>query len=222
MTDSSSQRTVVVATPTQLPGLVAVPAGPVGVVVFAHGSDSSRLSPRNQAVAAELNRAGFITLLFDLLTPDEAQDRRNVFDIGLLAGRLEAAATWLPDELGGDLPLGLFGASTGAAAALVAAARLGDRVAAVVSRGGRPDLAGPHLAAVGSATLLIVGSRDEQVLELNRQAMAQMECPAELAIVEGATHLFSEPGALEEVSRLACNWFGGFAPAGQPDPIFGN
>ena len=222
MTDSSSNRTVVVATPTELPGLVAVPAAPGGVVVFAHGSDSSRLSPRNQAVAAELNRAGFITLLFDLLTPDEARDRRNVFDIELLAGRLEAATAWLPDELGAGLPLGLFGASTGAAAALVAAARLGDQLAAVVSRGGRPDLAGLHLPAVTSPTLLIVGSRDEQVLDLNRQAMAQMECPAELAIVKGATHLFSEPGALEEVSRLACDWFARFAPTGQPDPLFGN
>ncbi len=207
MPESIPNRPVVVATPTELPGLAAVPARPSGVVIFAHGSDSSRLSPRNQAVAEELNRAGFATLLFDLLTPDEALDRRNVFDIELLARRLESAVAWLPTALPADLPLGLFGASTGAAAALVAAARLGDRTSAVVSRGGRPDLAGSHLPAVASPTLLIVGSRDEQVLDLNRRARAQMSCPTELAIVEGATHLFSEPGALEEVSRLARRWF---------------
>jgi pimeloyl-ACP methyl ester carboxylesterase len=198
-------RAVTVA--AHLPGLLTVPADAVGIVVFAHGSDSSRLSSRNQAVAAELNRAGIATLLFDLLTTEEAADRSNVFDIALLAARLRAAVAWLPSEASATLPLGLFGASTGAAAALVAAAGLGDHVSAVVSRGGRPDLAGEQLATVTAPTLLIVGSRDEQVLELNRRAMDQMTAEVELAVVAGAGHLFSEPGALEAVAARAVGWF---------------
>ena len=199
-----------VATPQELPGVLSLPTSPVGIVAFAHGSDSSRLSPRNQAVARGLNQLGLGTLLFDLLTVHEAADRRNVFDIGLLAGRVAGAATWLANhEDAGRLPLGLFGASTGAAAALVAAAELADEVAAVVSRGGRPDLAGNALAAVAAPTLLIVGSRDDPVLDLNRKAMAAMQAETALEIVEGATHLFSEPGALEQVTELAGRWFTG-------------
>lgn len=175
------------------------------VVVFAHGSGSSRHSPRNQMVADALNSAGLRTLLFDLLTPTEAADRSNVFDIGLLGSRVEAAVT----SLESPEPVGLFGASTGAAAAIVAAARLGDVVGAVVSRGGRPDLAGDHLERSIVPTLLIVGSRDEQVLQLNRAAMARMAGSVELAVVDGATHLFEEPGALERVASLASGFLSG-------------
>jgi pimeloyl-ACP methyl ester carboxylesterase len=191
-----------------LPGIVEEPADPAGLVVFAHGSGSSRLSPRNAAVAGSLRERGLATLLFDLLTDDEAADRRNVFDIALLADRLGAAIAWSAGEPSlATLPIGLFGASTGAAAALVAAADHPDEVAAVVSRGGRPDLAGPALARVTAPTLLIVGSRDEVVLQLNREAAAQLGGDNELAVVPGATHLFEEPGALEEVSGLAGDWF---------------
>lgn len=207
MTGPGAPRSVVVGTSPALPGLLASPPGATGAVVFAHGSDSSRLSPRNQAVAAHLNRAGLTTLLFDLLTPEEAHERRNVFDIELLAGRLETATGWLADETDTEVPLGLFGASTGAAAALIASARMGVGISAVVSRGGRPDLAGRYLASVSSPTLLIVGSRDEQVLGLNRLARSQMACPTELTVVAGATHLFSEPRTLERVSHLAGEWF---------------
>ncbi len=177
-----------------------------GIVAFAHGSGSSRLSPRNRAVAETLLDAGYATLLFDLLTPREEIDRTNVFDIPLLASRLVAASAWLegqPEVAG--LPLAYFGASTGAAAALTAAAELADRVHAVISRGGRPDLA-LDLAAVRAPTLLIVGGADYQVLEFNHEAQRQLRCPSELAVVPGATHLFEEPGALEEVSRLAIDW----------------
>jgi dienelactone hydrolase len=190
-----------------LPGLLAVPDSPAGAVVFAHGTGSSRLSPRNQAVAATLNQSGFATLLFDLLTPAEAADRSNVFDIALLAQRLAEATAWLREYYLPDTAVGLFGASTGAAAALVAETALPSYVQAIVSRGGRPDLAGDHLPEVRSPTLLIVGGRDDVVLELNRQAMAQMKCPVELSIVEGATHLFEEPGALEEAAARARDWF---------------
>jgi putative phosphoribosyl transferase len=189
-----------------------------GIVVFAHGSGSSRLSPRNRAVAQALVDAGYATLLFDLLTPREEIDRGNVFDIPLLASRLVAASAWLEehDALAG-LPLAYFGASTGAAAALTAAAELADRVQAVISRGGRPDLA-LDLAAVRAPTLLIVGGADYQVLELNREAQRQLRSPSELAIVPGATHLFEEPGALEEVSRLAIDWLRRhLAPARPPE-----
>ena len=190
-----------------LAGELTLPATAAGIILFAHGSGSSRLSPRNRAVARELNAAGFATLLFDLLTEREELDRRNVFDIELLASRLVAVTQWLErrEPLGG-LRVGYFGASTGAAAALTAAARLGDQVGAVVSRGGRPDLA-LDLAAVRAPTLLIVGGADYEVLELNEIAQRQLRCPNELAIVPGATHLFEERGALEEVSRLAIRWF---------------
>jgi len=176
------------------------------VVVFAHGSGSSRLSPRNRAVANVLVAAGYATLLFDLLTPGEELNRANVFDIPLLADRLASATAWLEqqDVVAGK-PLGYFGASTGAAAALTAAAELGDTVRAVVSRGGRPDLA-RDLASVRSPTLLIVGGADYEVLELNMAAQRQLRCESELAIVPGATHLFEERGALEQVSRLAVDW----------------
>ena len=189
-----------------LPGDLFVPAGSVGLVVFAHGSGSSRLSPRNVLVADRLHGAGLGTLLFDLLTPAEGEDRANVFDIGLLADRLSGASRWAGERVA-EVPLGLFGASTGAAAALVAASELGRRVGAVVSRGGRPDLAGGALPGVSAPTLLIVGGADRQVLELNREALARMRCEKRLEVIPGATHLFEEPGALERVAELAAGWF---------------
>ncbi|MFV0132368.1 dienelactone hydrolase family protein [Streptomyces sp. HMX87] len=207
--------TVTVAVPSgraRLPGDLAVPAGARGVVLFAHGSGSSRFSPRNRAVAAELRRAGFGTLLLDLLT--EREEERDAvtgehrFDIALLAGRLADAVDWLaerPDTA--DLPVGLFGASTGAAAALIACAERPRRVAAVVSRGGRPDLAGDALAQVLAPVLLIVGGHDETVLGLNRRAAERLPGPHELHVVPGATHLFPEPGALEQVAGAAADWF---------------
>ncbi len=202
-----------------LSGDMTVPADARGVVVFAHGSGSSRLSRRNRAVASELVEAGYATLLFDLLTPHEELDRANVFDIPLLAARLVSVTEWRErQDLVAALPLGYFGASTGAAAALAAAAQLGDRVHAVVSRGGRPDLA-EGLAAVRAPTLLIVGGADHQVLELNRIAQRQLRCPNELAIVPGATHLFEEPGALAQVSRLAIDWFGAHLTSGRRTEI---
>jgi putative phosphoribosyl transferase len=192
----------------RLPGHLAIPAEAVGVVVFAHGSGSSRHSPRNRYVALALNEAGIGTLLFDLLTPDEELHRANVFDIGLLAGRLTEATGWLRGQLAAqNLPVGYFGASTGAAAALWAAADAGDGIAAVVSRGGRPDLAGSRLGLVRAPTLLIVGGRDELVLGLNRQAQAELRCENDLAVVSGATHLFEEPGALLAAAALARDWF---------------
>ena len=199
-----------------LSGELAIPSRARGVVAFAHGSGSSRLSPRNRSVASALNDAGFATLLFDLLTPSEELDRGNVFDIPLLAGRLIAASTWLGerDDVG-SLPLGYFGASTGAAAALTAAAELGGQVGAVISRGGRPDLA-RNLSAVRAPTLLIVGGADRQVLELNREAQRQLRCPGELAVIPGATHLFEEPGALEQVGRLAIDWLDRYLTAARP------
>jgi putative phosphoribosyl transferase len=191
-----------------LAGDLTVPAGACGVVVFAHGSGSSRHSPRNRAVARALNRDGLATLLIDLLAPAEEADRANVFNIPLLARRLSAAVLFAAEQPGTrGLALGCFGASTGAAAALVAAADLGDRVGAVVSRGGRPDLAGERLGEVTAPTLLIVGGEDAQVLELNRIAQGRLRCPSRLEIVAGATHLFEEPGALDQVARLAGDWF---------------
>jgi len=190
-----------------LPGDLALPALSSALVVFAHGSGSSRRSPRNVAVAERLRRDGLATLLFDLLTDHEAQDRRLVFDIDLLARRLAAAverASAEPDLDG--MPIGLFGASTGAAAALVASVEL-QRVAAIVSRGGRPDLAGEALERVTVPTLLVVGGQDRQVLELNREAQARMRSRTRLEVVPGATHLFEEPGALERVAELASAWF---------------
>jgi len=192
----------------RLAGDLATPVHPIGIVVFAHGSGSSRFSPRNRAVALALNRAGLGTLLFDLLMPQEELDRTNVFDIRLLTERLTGATRWLQEQPEAkDLPVGYFGASTGAAAALVAAAELADQIGAVVSRGGRPDLAGPRLADVHAPTLLIVGGHDEAVLEMNRSAQALLRCPNDLAIVAGATHLFEEPGALDQVATLAVSWF---------------
>ena len=193
---------------TTLQGHLHVPESSAGVVVFAHGSGSSRHSPRNRFVADVLYRAGLGTLLLDLLTQDEEVDRANVFDIELLAGRLTAATEWLGTRQDTALsPIGYFGASTGAGAALWAAADAGPRISAVVSRGGRPDLAGRRLAQVQAPTLLIVGSRDQTVLELNRRAQAQMRCANRLTIVEGATHLFEEPGTLAEAAMGARDWF---------------
>jgi putative phosphoribosyl transferase len=191
-----------------LPGRLTIPRQAAGVIVFAHGSGSSRLSPRNRLVAKALNAAGLGTLLFDLLTEDEAGDRTNVFDIELLAGRLIDATRWLATRPeAADARFGWFGASTGAAAALWAAADPGIEMSAVVSRGGRPDLAGPRLSAVRAATLLIVGSEDVTVLALNRAAEARLRCPHHLALVAGAGHLFEEPGALGQVAELAADWF---------------
>ena len=195
-----------------LDGDLSIPAGAGGVVLFAHGSGSSRFSPRNRFVARVLQEAGLATLLMDLLTaPEEEIDlrtRRLRFDIGLLARRLVAATDWLRgDEDTRALGPGYFGASTGAAAALVAAAERVDVVKAVVSRGGRPDLAGDALALVKAPTLLIVGGDDVPVIGMNREAMAQMRAETELVIVPGASHLFEEAGTLEEVARLANDWF---------------
>ncbi|MFP4512773.1 MAG: phosphoribosyltransferase family protein [Acidimicrobiales bacterium] len=191
-----------------LEGHLTVPPGATGVVAFAHGSGSSRHSPRNQYVASVLNDAGVGTLLFDLLTDREATDRRAVFDIDLLAGRLVTATTWLRSTLGPDGPaIGYFGASTGAAAALQAAAEADTDIAAVVSRGGRPDLAGHHLGAVRAPTLLIVGGDDTVVLDLNRSAQQQMRARVELVVIPGATHLFEEPGTLEAAAESARDWF---------------
>ncbi|MFF4582459.1 phosphoribosyltransferase family protein [Streptomyces sp. NPDC001373] len=198
-----------------LRGQLTVPACASGIVVFAHGSGSSRHSPRNRFVAAGLNRAGLGTLLFDLLTEEEEANRANVFDTGLLARRLTDATGWLRGQPEADgRAVGYFGASTGAAAALWAAAEPGARIAAVVSRGGRPDLAGPRLPAVTAPTLLIVGGHDPLVLDLNREAQARLRCESRLEVVPGATHLFEEPGALEKVTDLARGWFAGhMAPA---------
>lgn len=205
------------ASGTMLAGDLVVPADPRGLVIFAHGSGSSRMSPRNRAVARTLNRARFATLLIDLLTESEARHRELVFDIDLLARRLERVTQWARQhDQTSELPIGFFGASTGAGAALRAAAALGDAVRAVVSRGGRPDLAGEKLPDVTAPTLLLVGGRDPDVLELNRQAAAQMRCVHHIEIVPGAGHLFEEPGTLEAVTELATDWLaehlGAYAP----------
>jgi putative phosphoribosyl transferase len=189
-------------------GILRLPCASHAVVAFAHGSGSSRFSPRNQFVAQALTDAGLATLLIDLLEEDEAHHRRQIFDIELLADRLEHAASWLErDPETRSLRLGYFGASTGAAAALVAAARQPERIGAVVSRGGRPDLASADLPSVAAPTLLLVGGRDQDVLALNRQALELLRCRSELVVIPEATHLFPEPGALEEVARLATKWF---------------
>jgi putative phosphoribosyl transferase len=191
-----------------LPGELRVPSDAAGIAVFAHGSGSSRLSPRNVAVARALNERGIATLLFDLLTPSEADDRGNVFDIDLLSDRLEMATRWATTAPGSaGLPIGLFGASTGGAAALVVAARLSKGIVAVVSRGGRPDLAGAALEEVTAPTLLIVGSEDPVVVEVNREAYGSLRCEKRLEVIPGAGHLFEEPGALERVAELAADWF---------------
>jgi putative phosphoribosyl transferase len=196
----------------ELAGWLEMPEAADGIVVFAHGSGSSRFSRRNNAVAEYLRTGGLGTLLFDLLTAEEGRvddvTREFRFDIGLLARRLLGTLAWLDAEPGmADAPIGLFGSSTGAAAALIAAAESPGNIDAVVSRGGRADLAGDYLPRVRAPTLLIVGGADYQVLELNRQAARRMRCPVELAVVEGATHLFEEPGTLEEVMRLTRDWF---------------
>lgn len=209
----ATERTVEIpAGQVRLPADVVLPARASGLVLFAHGSGSGRHSPRNRRVAGELREAGLATVLVDLLTPEEERvDSRTAelrFDIGLLANRVSALTSWLVDhEPTRGLPVGLFGASTGAAAALVAAAAHPEEVSAVVSRGGRPDLAGDDLRAVLQPTLLIVGGRDDLVVELNRRAQKALAGEARLEVVPGATHLFPEPGALEEVARLAADWF---------------
>lgn len=201
------------AGPAWLYGDLGLPPDPTGLVLFAHGSGSGRHSARNRQVARSLEKAGFATLLFDLLTLEEERvdirTREHRFDIALLTRRMETAVAWArTQDLTRNLPLGLFGASTGSAAALIAAAQLGRHVQAVVSRGGRPDLAGPAaLAEVSAPTLLIVGGADTAVLALNEEALQRLRCPKELAIVPGATHLFEEPGALERVAELAAGWF---------------
>jgi putative phosphoribosyl transferase len=196
------------AGPIALAGHLTVPEDSTGIVVFAHGSGSSRHSPRNQYVAKVLGEAGLTTLLFDLLTRDEEPSRANVFDIELLADRLAGVTQWLRAQPeGARARIGYFGASTGAAAALRAAAKPGAEITAVVSRGGRPDLTGAPLADVRAPTLLIVGGRDDVVRELNQQARSQMRCENELAVVPGATHLFDEPGTLEQAAALARDWF---------------
>lgn len=194
--------------PLRLAGDLRAPDDAKGLVIFAHGSGSSRFSPRNQEVARALNEAGLATLLLDLLTEDEARNRANVFDIDLLAERLTQAIDWARAEPAlATLPIGLFGASTGAAAALTAAASRPQAVAAVVSRGGRPDLAEAALDRVTAPTLLIVGGRDEPVIAWNQAAQRRLGGPSRLEIVPGATHLFEEPGTLEEVIELALGWF---------------
>ena len=194
--------------PKQLEGILTVPESVIGLVIFAHGSGSSRLSPRNTYVAEKLQDRAIATLLFDLLTEEEASDRRNVFHLPLLASRLEEALIWSREDLDtAALPVGLFGASTGSAAALVTAAENPGEIAAIVSRGGRPDMAGEVLAQIRVPTLLIVGGDDTVVLELNEDAYAALKCTKHLHVVPGATHLFEEPGALDKVVQAAGDWF---------------
>lgn len=204
--EPANREVLIPAAGARLGARLVVPDGASAAVAFAHGSGSGRHSPRNRFVATALNRAGLATLLLDLLTDDEAHDRHNVFDIFLLARRLHAASLWLRGETG--LPVAYFGASTGAAAALEAAALSDSEIRSVVSRGGRPDLATPAaLTRLRAPTLLIVGSRDTQVLSLNRLAADRMHCEHRIAVVPGATHLFEEPGTLTTVAELACDWF---------------
>jgi pimeloyl-ACP methyl ester carboxylesterase len=194
--------------PIGLPGTLTIPDDAKALVLFAHGSGSSRFSPRNRAVARALNEDGIATLLFDLLTEAEEANRANVFDISLLADRLINAVEWLRSQgQTNSFSLGVFGASTGAAAALVAAAQLGNRIGAVVSRGGRPDLAGDALEKVTTPTLLIVGGSDHGVIELNEEALRRLRGPKALKVIPGATHLFPEEGALEAVIENASEWF---------------
>jgi pimeloyl-ACP methyl ester carboxylesterase len=203
----SESRTITIP-PVGLEGLLGLPRGAKGIVLFAHGSGSGRLSPRNNFVAQALRDDGLATLLFDLLTVEEARNRRNVFDIELLARRLLSATAWVrKDADTADLAIGYFGASTGAAAALVAESAHEEPIAAIVSRGGRPDLAGLTLPKVCAPTLLIVGGDDAEVLALNRAALAELRCEKQLVIVPGATHLFEESGTLEAVVAHARGWF---------------
>ena len=208
MVETSTEKRIVAVGPRKLEGILRNPEGAAGLVIFAHGAGSSRLSTRNNYVAERLGERGIVTLLFDLLTEEEALDRANVFDIPLLSGRMVEAVRWARDEpaLTGRT-IGLFGASTGAAAALVAAARAPEDIAAVVSRGGRPDLAGAALAEVKAPTLLVVGGADYGVIELNEQAAGALRCEQRVVIVPGATHLFEEPGTLDQVVDLAADWF---------------
>lgn len=213
---------VIPAGNVRLEGDLIIPEGAGGVVLFAHGSGSSRHSPRNRSVAKTIREGGIGTLLFDLLTREEEaidiQTRHLRFDIPLLAHRLVDATNWLRRESDTrDMQIGYFGASTGGGAALIAAAELGAAVGAVVSRGGRPDLAGKALPKVVSPTLLIVGERDEPVIEMNRRALAQLNCRKQMEIIPGATHLFEEPGALEEAARIAVEWFQEHLSAGESD-----
>lgn len=212
MQKAAAQDVSVSAESLHLEGFLTVPENARGVVLFAHGSGSSRFSARNRQVAENLNKDRFATLLFDLLSAEENErdmlTREYRFDIPLLAGRLTAAVEWVRGQRQtAALPVGLFGASTGAAAALIAAAALPGLVSAVVSRGGRPDLAGEALGKVKAPVLLIVGGNDTQVIDLNRDAAAQLNCENRIVIVPGASHLFEEAGALEEVERLATEWF---------------
>jgi putative phosphoribosyl transferase len=206
--DARDGEVTIAAGPVRLAGHLSTPGAGAGIVVFAHGSGSSRHSPRNRFVADVLAAAGLGTLLFDLLTAEEEPDRENVFDIRLLAGRLGAATRWLRGQPGlAAARIGYFGASTGAAAALLAAAGPDAGVSAVVSRGGRPDLAIPRLAEVRAPTLLIVGAKDDMVLRMNREAQKYLRCENHLAVVPGASHLFEEPGTLEQAAALARDWF---------------
>ena len=192
----------------QLEGIFVIPDGAKGLVIFAHGAGSSRLSPRNNFVAEELRKVGLGTLLFDLLTEEEDEIYENRFDIPLLADRLKIVTDWIKKQSEvKNLNIGYFGASTGAAAAIIGAADIGPEIKAVVSRGGRPDLADEALPKIKSPTLLIVGGNDDIVIGLNQEAFDQMECKKELQIIPGATHLFEEPGTLEEAARLASEWF---------------
>lgn len=190
-----------------LKGVLGAPNNPKSVILFAHGSGSGRLSPRNNYVARELQKSGHATLLLDLLTEEESFDKKNVFDINLLAQRLNEAKAWILDTQGESLDIGLFGASTGAAAAIIAAARDPENLYALVSRGGRPDLAGPYLGDIRIPSLFIVGARDYGVIELNKEAYRELGCEKSLKLVPDATHLFEEPGALENVAAMAVKWF---------------
>jgi putative phosphoribosyl transferase len=208
MSGTTEQQVTMPVGEVSLEGILTIPKGAKGVVIFAHGSGSSRLSPRNTFVARLLQEGGFGTLLFDLLSWEEDQSFANRFNIGLLAERLMGATRWLAARPEGKgAAFGYFGASTGAAAALQGAAESGASIGAVVSRGGRPDLAMSYLPQVAAPTLLIVGEHDREVLELNRQALAQLASVKELAVVPGATHLFEEPGTLEKAANLAKEWF---------------
>jgi putative phosphoribosyl transferase len=205
------------APPVQVAADLVVPPEAAGLVIFAHGSGSSRLSPRNRQVASTLNESRLATLLLDLLRVEEELDRANVFDIGLLSSRLVAATRWaLTHEETRGLPIGYFGASTGAAAALCAAAILGEAIGAVVSRGGRPDMAEDCLERVSAPTLLIVGGADRTVLAMNEEAAGRLRAPHQVEVVPGATHLFEEPGALERVAELAAAWFERWLLGGAP------
>jgi len=215
LADAVARREVMVPlTRAALPGVLDLPEQPQGLVVFAHGSGSGHRSPRNAMVAEQLNQHGMATLRFDLLTATEGEQRALVFDVALLAARLRTATAWSTLQPGLEgLPLGYFGASTGAAAALVVAADPNAPVRAVVSRGGRPDLAGDFLPRVTAPTLLIVGGRADRVVGMNGEALEQLSGPKRLVIVPGATHLFEEPGALEQVAELAAGWFDRFLPS---------